>query len=232
MGWALISTGEMLREAVANGTPLGRAAGRRIAAGELVEDDIMVGLVRDRSAESDAARGFVLDGFPRTVPQADSLDAMLAERAQRIDFAVYLGAPEVELVRRLSGRLECPVCKRAYHRTDARPRDGRHCDDHPGVELRQRADDAEETVRKRLEVYRVQTAPVVDYYGRDGRLREVSGLGAMDDVYRSLKQALGSLDPDPDPDPDPTSSGAPSGAPSGASSGAPSGVSRQARTGR
>jgi len=191
-----------------------------------------VGLVRDRSAESDAARGFVLDGFPRTVPQADSLDAMLAERAQRIDFAVYLGAPEVELVRRLSGRLECPVCKRAYHRTDARPRDGRHCDDHPGVELRQRADDAEETVRKRLEVYRVQTAPVVDYYGRDGRLREVSGLGAMDDVYRSLKQALGSLDPDPDPDPDPTSSGAPSGAPSGASSGAPSGVSRQARTGR
>ena len=238
MSWALISTGEMLREAVAKGTPLGRAAGRRMAAGELVEDDIMVGLVRDRSAEPDAARGFVLDGFPRTVPQADALEGMLAERAQRIDLAVYLGAPEVELVRRLSGRLECPVCQRAYHRTDARPRDGRHCDDHPGVELRQRADDAEETVRKRLDVYRVQTAPLVDYYRRDGRLREVSGLGAMDEVYRSLKQALEC--PDPDPDPDPTSSGAPSGASSSASSGASSsaspgaspGASRRARPGR
>jgi len=199
-----------------------------MAAGELVEDDIMVGLVRDRSAEPDAARGFVLDGFPRTVPQADALEAMLAERAQRIDLAAYLGAPEVELVRRLSGRLECPVCQRAYHRTDARPRDGRHCDDHPGVELRQRADDAEETVRKRLDVYRVQTAPLVDYYRRDGRLREVSGLGEMDEVYRSLKQALG----DPDPDPDPTSSGAPSGASSGASSGVSSDASRRARPGR
>ena len=190
-GWALISTGEMLREAVAKGTPLGREANRRMTAGELVEDATMIGLVRERSAEPDARGGFVLDGFPRTVPQADALDAMLAERGQRIDAAVYLGAPEAELVRRLSGRLECPVCKRAYNRSDARPRDGRHCDDHPGVELRQRADAAVETVRKRLEVYRLQTAPLVEYYRRGDRLREVDGLGTPETVYRSLLQALG-----------------------------------------
>ena len=228
MSWALISTGEMLREAVAKGTPLGRAAGRRMAAGELVEDDIMVGLVRDRSAEPDAARGFVLDGFPRTVPQADALDAFLAERGRPLDVVVALTAPDDELVRRLSARWECPVCRRVYNAISAPSRDGRHCDDHPGVELRQRADDAEETVRKRWDVYRVQTAPLVDYYRRDGRLREVSGLGETDEVYRSLKQALGR----PDPDPDPTSSGAPSGASSSASSGASPGASRRARSGR
>ncbi len=190
-GWALISTGEMLREAVARDTPLGREAGRMMAGGELVRDDVMIGLVRERSLQDDARDGFVLDGFPRTVPQADALDAMLAERSQRLDVAMVLCAPEAELVRRLSGRLECPVCKRAYNRSDARPRDGRHCDDHPGVELRQREDDTAETVRKRLEVYRLQTAPLIDYYRRSGRLEEVEGLGSVDEVYRAMQRALG-----------------------------------------
>ena len=189
-GWALISTGEMLREAVARDTPLGREAGRRMAGGELVGDDIMIGLVRERSLQGDAHDGFVLDGFPRTVPQADALDAMLAERSQRLDVALVLGAPEEELVRRLSGRLECPVCKRAYNRSDARPRDGRHCDDHPEAELRQREDDTAETVRKRLEVYRLQTAPLIDYYRRGGRLEEVQGLGSVDEVFRAMQRAL------------------------------------------
>ncbi|HEY6866853.1 MAG TPA: adenylate kinase [Candidatus Eisenbacteria bacterium] len=189
-GWALISTGEMLREAVARDTPLGREAGRRMAGGELVGDDIMIGLVRERSLQDDARDGFVLDGFPRTVPQADALDVMLEERSQRLDVALVLCAPEEELVRRLSGRLECPVCKRAYNRSDARPRDGRHCDDHPEVELRQREDDAAETVRKRLQVYRAQTAPLIDYYRLGGRLEEVQGLGSVDEVYRAMQRAL------------------------------------------
>ncbi len=193
-GWALISTGEMLREAAAAGTPLGREAGRRMAGGELVGDDIMIGLVRERSLQDDAREGFVLDGFPRTVPQADALDAMLAERSQRLDVALLLSAPEHELVQRLAGRLECPVCKRTYNRYDARPRNGRHCDDHPEAVLRSREDDTAETVRKRLEVYRVQTAPLIDYYRRGGRLREIDGVGSVGEVYRSMRAALGGAD--------------------------------------
>ena len=108
-GWALISTGEMLREAVARQTRLGREAQQRMDAGHLVPDDVMIGLVRERTAEVDAREGFILDGFPRTVPQADALDGMLAERSGAVDLAVSLAAPEGELVRRLSARRECPA---------------------------------------------------------------------------------------------------------------------------
>ncbi len=105
--------------------------------------------------------------------------------------ALVLGAPESELVRRLSGRLECPICKRAYNRSEAGSRDGRHCDDHPETLLRQREDDTAETVKRRLEVYRVQTAPLIDYYRRDARLKEVQGVGRVDEVFRSMMRALG-----------------------------------------
>jgi adenylate kinase len=189
-GWALISTGEILREAIARGTPLGLAARRLMEQGRLVPDDVMIGLVRDRSAEPDASKGFVLDGFPRTVPQAEALDAVLSERGMKVDAAICLDASEDELVRRLSARRECPVCKRAYNLVSAPPRDGRHCDDHPGVELVQRADDVAETIRKRLEVYRDSTAPLIGWYRDRGRLREVPGLGSMDEVYRAIARAL------------------------------------------
>lgn len=188
--FALISTGEILREAIAKGTELGREAQRRMDRGLLVPDEVMIGLVHERTAEPDAADGFVLDGFPRTVPQAEALDEILKERGLKLDAVVSLGVPEAELIRRLSGRRECPVCKRAYHMTDAPPRDGRHCDDHPGVDLILRVDDAEETVLTRLAVYREQTAPLIDYYARDGRLIEVPGVGPMDDVYAALKQVV------------------------------------------
>jgi adenylate kinase len=190
-GWALISTGEMLREAVARQTWLGRAAQQRMDAGHLVPDDVMIGLVRERTAESDAREGFILDGFPRTVPQADALDGMLAERLGAVDLAVSLAAPEDELVRRLSARRECPICKRAYNLVSAPPRDGRHCDDHPETELVQRADDAEATIRKRLAVYAEQTEPLIGYYRDRKRLVEVSGIGTMDEVYRGMRAALG-----------------------------------------
>lgn len=189
--WALISTGEMLREAVARRTPLGQEARKRMEIGLLVPDEVMIGLVKDRSAEEDARGGFVLDGFPRTVAQADALDSMLQARGQRLDAVVGLEAPREELVRRLSARRECPVCKRAYNLLTAPPRNGRHCDDHPRAELIQREDDAEETVRERLQVYDEQTAPLLDYYRGQGRLREVTADGAVDDVYRSLTEALG-----------------------------------------
>ena len=189
-GWALISTGEILREAMARRTPLGLEAQRRVDRGLLVSDDVVIELVRGRLAQPDAARGFVLDGFPRTVPQADALEQVLAERGQTLSAVMSLAMPEAPLVRRLTARRECPVCQRAYNLESAPPRDGRHCDDHPGVELVQRADDAEETVRKRLEIYREQTAPLVEYYRSRGRLTEVEADGTPDEVYRRLAGAL------------------------------------------
>ena len=195
-GWALISTGEILRDAVARRTPLGLEAQRRMDAGLLVPDDVMIGLVKERIAEPDAARGFVLDGFPRTVPQAESLDAMLGERGLRLDAVVSLTAEEPELVRRLGARRECPACKRAFNLVSSPPRDGRHCDDHPDTELIRRVDDDEETIRKRLDVYREQTAPLIDHYRRSGRLAEVDGIGAVEEVHRALQAALRKPNPE------------------------------------
>ena len=157
--WPLISTGEMLRDAVAKQTPLGKQAQELIQAGLLVSDDVMIGLVRDRTAQEDAKNGFVLDGFPRTVPQADALSDILRERGQDVNVVLCLTAPEDELVQRLS--------------------------------LRGRADDTPETVRKRLVVYREQTAPLIDYYRCNGRLKEVNGVGTLDEVHQALATALG-----------------------------------------
>ncbi len=190
-GWALISTGEMLREAVRRRTPLGLEAERQMNAGLLVADDVMIGLVGECIGLPKARNGFVLDGFPRTVPQADALDRMLGEQGLQLDAVLSLGATEEELVRRLSARRECPVCKRAYNLESAPPRRGGVCDDHPETTLIQRADDRPETVRKRFAVYREQTAPLIDYYRRSSRLKEVAGLGTRDEVYRALLDALG-----------------------------------------
>ena len=189
-GWALISTGEILRDAIARRTALGIEAQELIDQGFLVPDPVMIGLVRERTLEPDARKGFVLDGFPRTVAQADALDAILRERGQPLDVVVALTAPDAELVRRLSARWECPVCRRVYNALSAPSRDGRHCDDHRETELHQRADDTVETVERRLEVYRRETAPVGAYYRGLGRLREVSGTGPQDEVYGALVAAV------------------------------------------
>jgi len=189
-GWALISTGDILRDAIARQTPLGVEARKLMDQGLLVPDSVMIGLVRERTLEPDARKGFVLDGFPRTVPQADALDAILAERHRPLEVVISLTAPDEELVRRLSGRWECPVCRRVYNAFSAPSRDGRHCDDHPTTQLIQRVDDQEETVRRRLEVYRRQTAPVGDFYRTQGKLQEVCGTGPMDEVYGALVAAV------------------------------------------
>jgi adenylate kinase len=189
-GWALVSTGDMLRDAVAKRTPLGQQAKQLVDAGQLVPDEVMIGLVRERTLQADAREGFVLDGFPRTIPQADALGAMLAERSLQLNVAVLMQAPDEEIVRRLSSRWECPVCRRVYNSLSAPAKDGRHCDDHPETELRQRADDTEATVRRRLQVYREQTAPLVDYYRNHGCLKEVKSIGALEEVYGALSQAV------------------------------------------
>ncbi len=190
-GAALISTGEILREAVAASTPLGLEAKRQMDAGALVDDGVMIGLVRERTAAADAACGFVLDGFPRTVPQAEALDAVLAQRGQAIDVVLSLSLDEDELVRRLMGRRECPICKRAYHVSSAPSRDAVHCDDHPRAVLVIRADDREEAIRLRFAEYRAKTAPLVEYYGGRGRLRPVPGAGSMDTVFAALQREAG-----------------------------------------
>lgn len=186
----LISTGDMLRDAVAKQTPLGVEAKKLMDLGMLVPDEVMIGLVRERTLEADAQAGFVLDGFPRTVPQANALDAMLSDRSHKLDVVVLLSAPDEEIVRRLSSRWECPVCRRVYNTLTAPAKDGVHCDDHLETELRQRVDDTAETVRKRLQVYRDQTAPLVDFYRVRGRLKEVKGMGSLESVRDALNQAV------------------------------------------
>ncbi|MEO5617532.1 MAG: adenylate kinase [Candidatus Eisenbacteria bacterium] len=193
-GWPLISTGEMLREAVARKTELGLKAATQMDAGFLVGDDVMIGLVRERTTGSDVARGFVLDGFPRTVPQAQALDGTLAERSTPLEGALFLTLPEEDLVQRMSGRRECPVCKRAYNVLTAPSRNGIHCDDHPESPLRMRPDDAPDTVRRRIGVYREQTEPLVGYYRLQRKLAEVNGAGSMDEVQTALRRAVHGLE--------------------------------------
>jgi adenylate kinase len=193
-GWPLISTGEMLREAANRHTALGLQAKKQMDSGLLVSDDVMIGLVKERTMQPDCKDGLVLDGFPRTVPQAEALEAIFAERGQRLDAALCMTLDVAQLIRRMSGRRECPVCKRAYNLETAPPKDGVHCDDHPTVELRQRLDDAPETVRRRFVVYEEQTAPLVEFYRKRGQLRDVNGAGSMDEVFTALREALGRVE--------------------------------------
>ena len=185
-----VATGEILREAVKNGTPLGRAAKERMDAGLLVPDEVVIGIVEERLREGDCARGFILDGFPRTTAQAEALDAMLARAGTPLDRVLNLVAPTDQVVARLSTRLECPVCHRTYNPTGAAPKDGVHCDWHPEATLIHRVDDDVEKIRKRIEVFHAETAPLADYYRRDGRLRDVEGLGDVDVVSARVMDAL------------------------------------------
>ena len=186
-----ISTGEMLRAALEAGTEMGLAAKRYMDAGELVPDEVVIGVVRDRLAEPDADRGFLLDGFPRTIEQAERLDAMLAEAGRAVSHAVLIDVPEDELVQRISGRRSCSGCGKLYNVTFDPPRAEGVCDV-CGAALLQRADDNEETVRNRLAVYRRQTAPLETYYAEKGVLGEAHGGGRLpDDVFEQVAEILG-----------------------------------------
>lgn len=183
-----IATGDMLREAVAAGTPLGRQAKSNMDRGALVPDDVIVGLIAERLAQPDAKRGFILDGFPRTVPQATALDRLLRDVGQRLDRAILVEVPEPELLRRLTGRRSCPTCQATYHVTAAPPRREGVCD-RCGGSLVQREDDSEATVRHRLQVYRDQTAPLLDDYRRRGLLVTVPGEGAIETIRAAIRRA-------------------------------------------
>ena len=186
-GIAHISTGDMLREALRASTPLGLRAKAYMEKGGLVPDEIVIGIVRERLSKKDARTGFVLDGFPRTSQQAESLDATLKEIGMPLDLAAYFKTSLAVIIRRLSGRRICSKCGRTYHLVNFRPRIEGVCDD-DGADLMQRPDDREEVIEKRLAAYEKQTAPLIDYYKKKKILAEVSGDLEVDELNRALEE--------------------------------------------
>jgi len=185
-----VATGDMLREAMSSGTALGREAKQYYDKGNLVPDDVILRMVAERLRQPDAAKGFILDGFPRTIAQADGLAKMLDEIGQKLDAVIYLDVSEPELVRRLTGRRLCRNCQSPYHVVSAPPQREGVCDK-CGGELYQRVDDSDATVRNRLQVYETQTSPLLDYYRQRGLLRTVSGEGAVEKIRQALREAAG-----------------------------------------
>lgn len=192
--WSIpqIATGDMLREAVAAGTPLGGEARRYIDQGVLVPDDVIVGLIAERLARPDAQGGFLLDGFPRTIPQAEALDRLLKDLGVTLDRVIFFDVSEPELLRRLTGRRACPRCQATYHVVSAPPRRDNVCD-RCGSTLIQREDDREDTVTKRLRVYATQTAPLLEYYRNRGLLATVRGEGGIDEIRAGIRAAAGAV---------------------------------------
>ncbi len=184
-----ISTGDMLRTAVQAASPMGVKAKACMDAGELVPDDIVVGIVRERLQQADCSHGFILDGFPRTLPQADALQNVLKDLGKELDAVVSLRVDTDALVGRLTGRRSCPQCGKGFHLKFDPPREDGACSA-CGGELVQRDDDKEETIRKRMEVYHRQTAPLEDYYSQRGVLIAVDGMAEIQAVRAEIKTAL------------------------------------------
>jgi len=184
-----ISTGDLLREAVRNKTELGLEAKRYMDQGQLVPDSVVIGLVRDRIGQPTCARGFILDGFPRTVTQAEELAKMLKECGTQLDRVVNFQVPREQIVRRLSGRRSCPACQTVFHVEFAPPAKGGICD-RCGKGLIQRSDDKPETIEARLRVYEEQTTPLVDHYRGKSLLVDLDASGAVDSVYEKLAKLL------------------------------------------
>jgi adenylate kinase len=184
-----ISTGDILRQAVKDGTPLGKQAGPLMASGQLVPDALVLGIVKERLLQPDATDGFILDGFPRTVPQAEALDAALQAQGKTLDAVVSLEVPIETLVERISGRRSCPKDGAIYHVVQNPPRRAGLCD-LCSSDLVQREDDREDRVRTRMEAYAASTAPLKDFYARRGLLRVVDGVGAPEAIEAAIAHAL------------------------------------------
>jgi adenylate kinase len=185
-----ISTGDMLRDAVKNQTTMGLEAKKYMDKGELVPDEVVIGIVKERLQQSDTEKGFLLDGFPRTIPQAQALDASLGEISRSVGKVIAILVNDEALIKRLTGRRICRGCQTPYHVQFSRPATEDVCDK-CGGELYQRDDDTEATVRNRLEVYRAQTEPLIEYYDTQGVVARVDGDQAPDLVLAEIKAAVG-----------------------------------------
>lgn len=179
-----IATGDILRGEVAAQTPLGLKAGPIMAAGNYVPDEIMIGIIRNRLQQADCQKGFLMDGFPRTIPQAEALDALMAELGRRFDRVLYLKVPDPELVKRLAGRMTCPIDQKTY------PPGTKKCPI-DGATLIQRDDDKPEAMHKRIEVYHEKTLPLLEYYKRQDLVTEIDGMGTMQEIHKRILAALG-----------------------------------------
>jgi adenylate kinase len=184
-----ISTGDLLREAVRNQTPLGLEAKEHMDQGRLVPDSVVIGLVREKLADPSQVSGFILDGFPRTVPQAEALAKVLAEQGLRLDRVVNFRVSRDEIVKRLSGRRSCPSCQATYHVEFAPSKSGNRCE-RCGEALVQRSDDQREAIEMRLRVYEEQTAPLINFYEKQRLLSHLNGAEAVETVYQNLVKAL------------------------------------------
>ena len=185
-----ISTGDIFRSNIKNGTELGKKAKEYMDQGLLVPDELTVDLVIDRLAQEDCKNGYILDGFPRTIPQAEALDAALAKRSEKMDFAVNVDVPDENIVNRMSGRRACTKCGATYHVVYNPSSRGDICEA-CGDKLILRDDDKPETVQKRLTVYHAQTQPLIDYYQKQGILKTVDGTQDMNDVFAAITAILG-----------------------------------------
>ncbi|MFQ6016888.1 MAG: adenylate kinase [Kiloniellaceae bacterium] len=185
-----LSTGDMLRAAVASGSDVGHEAKKVMDAGQLMPDGLMIRMISERIDQPDCARGFILDGFPRTTRQAEALDALLAEKGLKLDSVVEMRVDEEALVERITGRFSCASCGAGYHDKFRRPKARSACDACGGAQFKRRADDNEETVRARLAAYREQTAPILPYYRKKGILRTVDGMAGIDEVAGEIEAKL------------------------------------------
>lgn len=185
-----ISTGDIFRANIKNGTELGKKAKTYMDQGLLVPDELVVDLVVDRVQQEDCVKGYVLDGFPRTIPQAESLDAALAKLGDKVDYAINVEVPDENIINRMGGRRACVGCGATYHVVFNAPKTENVCDT-CGEKLILRDDDKPETVKKRLDVYHEQTQPLIDYYEKAGVLKEVDGTVDMEAVFQAIVQILG-----------------------------------------
>ena len=189
-GMKQLSTGDMLRAAVAAGTETGRKAKEIMDRGELVPDAVVVGIIADRLDQPDVKKGFILDGFPRNTAQAEALDQMLTGKGLKLDAVIEMKVDDEALVERITGRYTCAKCGKGYHDRFEQPKVSGVCDVCGGTQFTRRADDNEKTVRDRLAVYNKQTAPLVQYYGGTGKLKTIDGMAEITQVTRQIEGVL------------------------------------------
>lgn len=185
-GLLQLSTGDMLRAAIASGSEIGKRAKAVMEAGQLVSDELIIGMISDRMDEPDCRSGVILDGFPRTIPQAEALDRMLAAKGSKLDLAIEIRVPDDYIVERITGRFTCAKCGAGYHDKFQTPKVAGVCDTCGGTEFTRRADDNVETVQKRLAAYHAQTAPIIPHYREKSILRVVDGTRTIEQVSADL----------------------------------------------